>query len=366
MAADFKQRLQNLKQRRLGLDVITKSAALSGSQFAEMPSQTESYEKRAQTDALKYGLGAMQEVDQRYTAICYEEGNRVSAQLASGLAVSQISVKFDYQGSVPLNVHIRGTSDVDLLVLHDEFATFDRSGRQAYTYPPYVKSVMSEMQRLRANCETILPARFPAATVKCDGSKSIRIEGGSLQRKIDVVPAHWHNTAAYQSSLQKKDREICILDTSVPTTIGNRPFMHMHCINIKDTLTNGGAKKVIRLLKNLSKDSDQNIILSSYDIAGLAWHFDNASLNRPRYLEVSLIAETQGHLHRLIHDRPYCEALMVPDQSRKIIDSPEKFTSLIGLAFEVDGLAAQIMRELDPFGFQTPQTIRKRLSEAYM
>ncbi len=366
MASDFKQRLQNLKQRRHGFDVLAKSAALSDIRFAEIASQTESYEKRAKSDALKYGLGAMQEVDKRYTSICYEEGDRVSAQLASGLADSQISVKFDYQGSVPLNVHIRGTSDVDLLVLHDEFVTLDWFGPQAHTYGHYGKSVISEMQRLRLNCEKMLPVRFPAATVKCDGSKSIRIEGGSLKRKIDVVPAHWHHTAAYQASLQKQDREICILDTSVPTTIGNRPFMHMHRINTKETLTNGGVKKVIRLLKNLSKDSDLNITLSSYDIAGLVWHFDNVSLNRPSYLEVALIAETQGHLHRLIQDRPYCEALMVPDQSRKIIDSSEKFASLIGLTVEVDELAAQIALELDPMGLQTPQTIRKRLSEAYV
>ncbi len=366
MATDFKQRLQNLKQRRLGIDALAKSAALSDLRFADAASRTESYETRAKSDALKYGLGAMQEVDGRYTAICYEDGERVRAQLASGLAESAIRVTFDYQGSVPLNIHIRGTSDVDLLVLHDEFVTVDPSGPQAHTYSHTGKSVIGEMGRLRSNCEQILPIRFPAATVNCGGSKSIRIEGGSLRRKIDVVPAHWHHTATYQASSRKHDREICILDTSVPTTIGNRPFMHMHCINAKDTLTKGGAKKVIRLLKNLSKDSGRGITLSSYDIAALTWHFDDASLNRPWYLEVALIAETQDHLHRFLQNRPYCEALMVPDQSRKIIDSPVKFASLIGLSMEVDELAAQIARELDPMGIQTPQTIRKRLSEAYV
>jgi len=366
MAADFKQRLHNLRQRRLGFDALVKGAALSNLRFAEIASQTELYEKRAKGDALKYGLGAMQEVDNRYTAICYEEGERVRAQLASGLAESNISVTFDYQGSVPLNIHIRGTSDVDLLVLHDEFVTLDWSGSRAHTYSHSGKSVIDEMFRLRVNCEKVLPVRFPAATVNCDGSKSVRIDGGSLRRKIDVVPAHWHHTAAYQASSQKHDREICILDKSIAKTIGNRPFMHMHRINIKDNLTKGGAKKVIRLLKNLRKDSDRNITLSSYDIAALAWHFDDANLNRPWYLEVALIGETQAHLHRLIENRPYCEALLVPDQSRKIIDSPEKFASLIGLTMEVDELAIAIARELDPLGLQTPQTIRKRLSEAYV
>lgn len=365
MTADFKKRLQGLKSRRLGLD-MEPALAKSALRFAEAATQTEAYEERATSDALKYGLGAMQEVGAQYTAICYEEGDRVRAQLESGLLGRGIRATFEYQGSVPLNLHIRGASDVDLLVLHDGFVTVDWSGPRSQTYVTLGSSVIADMLQLRSVSETTLAARFPAATVDRSGCKSIRMEGGSLRRKIDVVPAHWHDTAAYQASSQKHDREVRILDKSVPTTIANRPFMHMRRINDKDTLTNGGAKKVIRLLKNLSKDSDRNIALTSYDIAALVWHFDDESLKRPRYLEVALIAETQAHLHCLVQNRQACEALMAPDRSRKIIDSADKFYSLISLRAEVDELAAQIAQELNPLGLQTPQHIQKRLIEAYI
>jgi len=39
-----------------------------------------------------------------------------------------ISATFEYQDSVPLNIHIRFASDIDLLVLHAAFVTVDWGG----------------------------------------------------------------------------------------------------------------------------------------------------------------------------------------------------------------------------------------------
>ena len=97
-------------------------------------------------------------------------------------------------------------------------------------------------------------------------------------------------------------------------------------------------------LKNLRKDTDQDIALTSYDIASLVWHFDTQLLNQPSYLEVTLIAVTQALLRQFINNRSYTESLYAPDGSRKIMDSPSKFQSLIQLSSEVDQLAQDIAR----------------------
>lgn len=369
MAANYKDRLQNLRNRRLGLDsssvVLDSAAALREARESYSfgaPSYTfEAYEQRGKEDATKYALGSMQEVDPDYTRISFEQGERVKNQLSSWLT---IPATFDYQGSVPLNIHIRGVSDIDLLVLHDGFVTLDWSGPKASSYTRCFGSVIDDMINLRSECEKILDENFPAATVDKSGAKSVSISGGSLRRKVDVVPSHWHDTASYQVSREKHDREIRVLDKTIPDTLANQPFMHMKRIEDKDLNTEGGTKKVIRLLKSLSSDCDEEVKLTSYDIASLVWHFNNQSLSVPKYLELSLLAVTQLQLWTFIANRSHTESLYVPDGSRKIINSSNKFDSLVLLSREVDELAADVARELDPFSTQTASGVRKSLSEA--
>jgi hypothetical protein len=220
----------------------------------------------------------MQELEVKYTKICFQEGDRVRGQLEAGLNNAGIPVAFEYQGSVPLNIHIKFVSDIDLLVLHDGFVTVDWTGPRATTYNQIPVNVLAELLTLREKCGSILEQKFPAAKVDKDGAKSISISGGSLQRKVDIVPSHWHDTAAFQQSRSKHDREVKILNKNERTLITNRPFLHMQRVEEKDQSTSGGAKKVIRLLKNIKKDSARDIKLTSYDIAALVWHIKDAAL----------------------------------------------------------------------------------------
>ncbi len=361
--ANYSQKLANMRNRRRGLDSVTAlSKSLSFAQEAAV--LREAYEDRATTEAVKYALGAMQELDAKYTKISIEEGGRVRDQLNAGLTAVGIPVTFDYQGSVPLNIHIRFASDIDLLVLHGAFVTLDWAGPRASSYSVRSGSVLDDMLALRRNCESILDRKFPVANVVKTGAKSISISGGSLQRKVDVVPSHWHDTAAYQQSRAKHDREVKILNKDELTLITNRPFLHIQRIEEKDARTNGGTKKVIRLLKNLKKDSAQDIKLTSYDIAALIWHMDDEALRKPFYLELSLVAATQEYLKLLAENPDYARTLDVPDRSRKIIDTQEKLQSLHQLKVEVDELAVDLAREINPLFINSHDFVQKRLMEA--
>lgn len=361
--SNYTKKLASMRNRRRGFD---STAALSKSaSFAEEAATfREAYEDRAKTEAIKYALGAMQELEAKYTRVSIEEGNRVRDQLNAGLGMAGIPATFEYQGSVPLNIHIRFASDIDLLVLHAGFVTIDWGGARAQTYRVRSSSVLEDMLALRRKCESILENKFPAAQVDKTGAKSISLSGGSLQRKVDVVPSHWHDTAAYQQTGAKHDREVKILNKGELTLITNRPFLHMRRIEEKDQRTSTGAKKVIRLLKNIKKDSSQNIKLTSYDIAALIWHMQDEALRKPYYLELSLVAETQKYLQFLVDNPSYAKSLDVPDQSRKIIDTPEKVTSLQQLKAEVDELAVDLAREISPLFVASRDLIHKRLMEA--
>jgi hypothetical protein len=367
MATTFDNRLQNLKRRRQGPSSIAKS--FTDSFDAASGAITEAYETRSTEKATRYALGAMQAVDAAYTANSVAEGDRVKNQLTKGLE-GIVDVTFEYQGSVPLDVHIKGVSDIDLLVLRADYMTVDLNGahNRAGRYSDWVGAQTGPelLSELRSESERLLTSAFPEADVDTAGAKSISLTGGSLRRKIDVVPAHWHDTETYQLTFQRKDRGVRILDKTNGTTIKNYPFLHIHLIHQKDLETRGGTKKAIRLLKNVKEDSGYGnaISLSSYDIAGLVWHFDSAALTAYPWAELSILATLRRGFETLTANKAHCMALKTPDNSRCIIDSEAKFASLLLLHQELDSLAKAVATEVTGGAPILDQSVDNRLRTA--
>ena len=141
MARNIYQRLNNLKARRSGTDRLSAVRADSASELLTKSIFTEDYLKRSAADKpnTRYTLGSMQEVSPDYTRISIETAQRVGNQLEQGLTRAGFSVEFRLQGSVPLNTHIRGVSDVDLLNLDKSHLTYMVGGARAqagwYTSP---------------------------------------------------------------------------------------------------------------------------------------------------------------------------------------------------------------------------------------
>lgn len=365
--ANYAEKLTNMRNRRLGLEGVSMEAlsrTASSATFSQPMSLKEAYEKRTSSDATKYALGAMQQLEPEATKVSLDEAERVKNQLNTGLNAAGIPASYELQGSVPLNIHIRFSSDIDMLVLHGGFVTYDATGPRSNTYHGVAETPLGYIRRLRTSCEEILTNEFPAAKVDTSGAKSISLSGGSLRRKVDVVPSHWHDTAAYQQTKAKHDREVRVLDKHTNVFIPNSPFLHMKCVEEKDIRTAGGAKKLIRFLKNLKRDANKTIKLTSYDIASLVWHVDDGSLIKPYYMELSLIAEAQQFLQTLI-DNPWCTYnLDTPDKSRKIVDTSDKYDSISLLKAEVDQVAADIAKELRPLYVTDRESILKSLREA--
>lgn len=130
----------------------------------------------------------------------------------------------------------------------------------------------------------------------------------------------------------------------------NKPFLHIKRIQDKCVQTSGALRKTIRLLKNLRYDSDTKIALSSYDIAAIAWHMSEAELAVPYGVDLMLVEKARAHLGAVASSQTYRNLLWVPDGSRLIFDKPEKVRAAQQLYFEVDQLARDIFKELDPNG----------------
>ncbi|MBM2716203.1 hypothetical protein JQK88_34610 [Mesorhizobium caraganae] len=353
MATDINKRLTQLKTRRRGTDRLGRLNEAAQSDVLIKSLGNEKWQTRAGSQPYtRYALGAMEEVGPEYTKISIETAERVGKQLDEKLRAAGWSVEFRLQGSVPLNVHIRGVSDVDLLNLELDFFSYYKAGakaRSGHYISPTQETSVGRLMRLRKEAEKILIAAYPAADVDVSGGKAIAISGGSLARPVDVVPSHWVDTIDYQSSNLERDRGVTILNKKVPETIDNLPFLHIDRVHNRDrNEANGGLKKAIRLCKNVKNDAIEDgrtVGLPSFDIAAIMYHADQAVLRTGVFYELAVLAETQRFLDRLWQDKAFARTLSVPDGSRRIFDSESKFSGLLTLSSEMDELARQVARE---------------------
>lgn len=287
----------------------------------------------------------MQEVDPEYTRVSFEEGQRVAGHVKDG---SQRTVEIRMQGSVPLNTHIRRASDIDMLVINEDFFNYDQSGVQATvyaTYPSFSVPATQEMAAYRKECEDILTKRFYAANVDISGAKSIQVSEGSVVRKVDIVPANWYRSADFQLTGLERDKEIQIYNKETAERPRNHPFKFMHQVEAKDALTQSGVKKSVRMLKNIKNDSSSKIELSSYDITSIIWNMPNEWLNLAGAHDLTILGNSQAYLEYLVNRPDFAKSLNTPDGSRKAIDKKEKIAALNLLSAEVTNLAQSVYEE---------------------
>ncbi|MDA9390445.1 lipoprotein [Bradyrhizobium sp. CCBAU 45394] len=354
MARNIGNRLSQLAKRRKGMDRLIRIAQDSQTEIIKKSLQSEAWQDRAKNQSYtRYALGAMQEVGPDYTRISVETAERVGAQLKTGLANAGITADFRLQGSVPLNVHIRGVSDVDLLTIDLGFLTYSTTGVLSgyYSGLPTPKTSIGSLITLRTEAEKILKNKYPAATVDTSGGKAICISGGSLARPVDVVPSHWHDGHAYQLSRQEHDRTVTILNKKVPETIDNLPFLHIKCIQERCDGTFGSLRKAIRLCKNVKADAIEegtSIDLPSFDIAATLYHADTEALKMGFFYELRILGEVQRFLDMLYHNEAYAKSLRVPDGSRVIFDTQAKYEGMKRLSAEIDDLMKEVAKEQVP------------------
>ena len=355
MARNVNARLEQLRTRRAGtdrLDRLNETAAMDAVLKSYTP---ENWQKRAKNQPnTRYALGSMQAVDPDYTAISLEEAQRVGKQLETRLAAEGIVVGFELQGSVPLDIHIRGVSDVDLLTLEGSIFVYDShgcKGRAGYYVSAAPRTTLGALQTLRSKSETALKTAYPAANVDTSGGKAISLSGGSLRRPVDVVPSVWWDTADYQASSAQHDRGVTILNKKVPETISNLPFLHIKRVTDRCMLTGGGLRKAIRLAKNVRADAEKEgtaVELPSFDIAAAMWHADQSALRAGLLHELAILAEAQRHFDFLARNNAYAQTLQTPCGSRRIFDNEAKLRGLMALSLELDDLAREVAKEHNP------------------
>ena len=199
---------------------------------------------------------------------------------------------------------------------------------------------------LRIECENHLKKVFYSAVINCEGAKSITLEGGSLRRKVDVVPANWFNTNRYAETYDEVYRGVQVLDKYKMERIRNTPFYHNYLLEIKDKEGQKNYKKAVRLLKTLKADSSRDIEFSSYDIAGLMYNMENSKFQVGKNYLV-LLRNVKLYIEFVLNNHIYRNQIFVPDRSRKVFDDTnKKVEALRYLKDEIDILYTVIFNDL--------------------
>lgn len=317
-------------QRRSGTDTILEFSNTYREKFSTASGKT-----------TKYVLGAMTEVSQEYTEATYKEAHRVINHLKRELS----DVRFDFQGSVTNNTHIKGYSDIDILIVTKKYIDYESPAFQSNRYnSPYRGNHIQDLIDIRHNSTKIIEKNFPTVFINKDKPKCIALSGGSLKRDIDLVPSCDWETHEYQRTNFEYHKGIRILDYHKKEKIGNKPFYHNELLRRKDLETNGYYKKAVRLLKNIKEDSDTTIKFSSYDIAAVLYHMGSVDLNVGN-IPLLLVERIYNYMNILILNEVKLKALKVPDESRSIIQKDEDIKALRLLTLEVKDIYEDLKNE---------------------
>lgn len=190
------------------------------------------------------------------------------------------NVSYHYQGSVMTDTHIKGYSDIDLLVICEKYYSYDSASvkqilasyNTRYSYSqlsklrsidnasPYTGNVYDDLRTIRVQSESILSRKY----LKCDIShpKAIKITNQDLHRDVDIVTAGWYdNVNSIINDQNITYRGIQVYDKVANNRcVADYPFLSIERINTKSVNTGGRLKRMIRFLKILKQTRSKRLI----------------------------------------------------------------------------------------------------------
>lgn len=313
-------------------------------------------------DVLRYITLAMNGVELSYTERSKEAGERVKGHLKETLS----DVIYKYQGSVMTNTHIKGSSDIDLLVISDKFHTFDRDGiekalsdynQTIYLRDSQISSLKSQLQgggygtalqdlrENRLNSESKLKDKYDLCDIT--RPKSIKITNLHLKRDVDVVIANWYDDVKSVINDKSDDyRGIQVYDKQAHAKGDvDYPFLSIKRINERSADTQGRLKKMIRFLKNVKADSDKEIELSSFDFNAICYDINVSTYkDLNKYMLVTVVL---NQLNKLATDPHSANNLTSVDGREYIFrNNPRKLQSLRNLMSEVSLILSDLKIQL--------------------
>lgn len=283
----------------------------------------ESVTSSVSNEGTRYILGAMQPIPVWSTNYLYQQGEGFSKNIITSI---NLPLTFHFQGSVPLNVHIKSSSDLDILFIHSEKLYVPKVVSQ-YKYQYTDIDSRDVILFIKNKCIELFNQRLYDYE---HNDKSVKVLK-CLAVSADIVPACWYHTQEYQLSGREEEKGVAILKEKERKILPNYPFKHIYLVKNKNIFYHDKIGKCIRLLKNIKADLPNSdvITLSSFDITSFIYYMPEYIPNVIKINDDLALANCMhNYIQYILNNKNIFSSLFVPDKSRYIFDSPHKFTSL--------------------------------------
>lgn len=311
------------------------------------------------SDVLVYVRTAMKGVDPAYTGKSRLAGEKVKNHLKKVLT----DVDYEYQGSVMTDTHIRGYSDIDLLAICTKFYSCQDNEIKSILESHNVKSqysdlavkrleneskvsyysgnALNDLKNQRIQSELILSDVYSKCDIK--HPKAIKIRNLSLGRDVDIVTANWYDNISSIINDKGAYRGIQVYDKEKHAKgAADYPFLSIKRINERSSSTNGRLKRMIRFLKNLKEDSNQDIKLSSFDINAICYDIDVNKYFACSYYE--LVPVLYNQLFSICTNKQHSDNLVSVDGREPIFrGNSEKLENLKTILEETQGVYNELI-----------------------
>jgi len=360
MPKNYDSLIENVK-RRSNPDFINESTLFQKS-FSDELGKLHS----SGLQVLEYIKRAMQGVENRYTERTIEAGDKVKAHLMK----NNSSLDYKYQGSVMSNTHIKGYSDIDLIQITNSFyshesrdrfnnrfnSDFSLSSAQRQKLlnvidgTPYVGSANADLKAIRSDAETILVNNYKYVDIK--KPKSIEVNPTNPNRLVDVVTASWYRTVESEVNNDADLKGIQIYDKDKNERLPvDYPFLKIRLLNEKNKDVNGRLKKMIRFLKTLKADSEQDLKkFSSFDICSVCYNIPTYQYSSSAYYELVFVLHQE--FKKILESESYRNSIMSIDGTEYIFkNKPEKVKLLALLFAELESVYTDLLPKTSALRF---------------
>lgn len=326
---NYGQRLQNIQNRKFDKE-LNESVVSKTFSSREIP------------ENIKYLAESMRKIEQKYNDKTFVAANRVQTHLQDNLNL-HFNRAYKTQGSVMTNTNIKVHSDFDLLTIIDRYHynAPDVPNSSDYT----ASNPDDDILELRTQATKIMKGIYDE--VDTSGKKGISILNKSLNRKVDIVFCFWYHSKKYVETQDEYYKGIYLYEFPTKTKIRDYPFAHIRNVNYKGDTTNDGARKGIRLLKNLKADADNKIDLSSFHLTTIVHSIDDNLLNYVTGNEILIAKAISDKMNILINDPNTRKETQSPNGTENPLSDDKVVPEMKKLKEDLDTLIIDTAKELN-------------------
>ncbi len=309
MGANYELLIKNLQKRRFD-------------EARAEPILSDAFTHRGYPDALRYVLESMIEIDHSYSYKAFSITKKIQDSIAHKFADKSIQIDFRYEGPIQTETHITLFGDITLLVLINPIT--DKPWKE-------IQFIIREILDVVKSLDFIKKAGF-------NNQHEVLVLTEKPSSRVAIQPAIWLNNKNFMETKREIDRGICEFRFGEKTKHNYMPFKNIARINAKDLRTNGGLKKMIRLLRTIQQDAETPINLEAHEIAAMVYEIPDKQLKFLPKQPLSLLAVVSAQLTRLTSDKQYFETLKAPSELEVIFGKKPKVSEVQNLKHGLEHL----------------------------